>query len=276
MGRFEPQACRHAPTLLPLNVTAAGEGAERALSVAGAGRVLGSTSSALYVHVAGRPAALTSPAVPLSPVHARLAQQPPRVAAGAPVHVADRQLRIDGACADLSTLRPWRGSLPAPRDVVAHAEVIVRAVEKEADSSALWADGDVLARTLAHVCSADLGAAAQGLGGRGPGLTPAGDDVLSGLLFVLRAGRGQPAEAGLERLADLVPTTSLSRAYLSWAARGQALEPAHDVLMAATRDLGESTQAARRLAAVGHSSGADICLGLLWGAQSLVGGRASG
>src|SRR4029077_17034931 len=99
--------------------------------------------------------------------------------------------------------------------------------------------------------------AAGRLGGAGPGLTPAGDDALGGILFAYRALGVDASSDDLVAIASSVPTTGISGAFLLWAARGQALAPVHDLLAAAVAgDVAAATSAARTLGGIGHSSGA--------------------
>jgi hypothetical protein len=113
------------------------------------------------------------------------------------------------------------------------------------------------------VAGGDLETAARTLAGVGPGLTPSGDDALAGVLLTARLFWGETAEGYLLRCARLASTGELSRAYLSWAARGQSLEPVHRLLAAAIEgDEGEALTAVASLGRVGASSGSDLCLGL--------------
>jgi hypothetical protein len=91
------------------------------------------------------------------------------------------------------------------------------------------------------------------LAGRGPGLTPAGDDILCGYVagIFLFHDRREQAAAIAERAA--VRTTRLSATLLRHAAVGELPEPAHDYL--ANGD-------PRPLAAFGHSSGLCLRFGL--------------
>ena len=108
--------------------------------------------------------------------------------------------------------------------------------------------------------------AVEALAGLGPGLTPAGDDVLAGVLLVARARGGPAAEPALVHAAAEARTNDVARAFLAWAARGQSIAPVHDLLTAAvTSDRAGATSALRRLLAVGHSSGADLAFGLRLG-----------
>lgn len=114
----------------------------------------------------------------------------------------------------------------------------------------------------------DLVSAARRLQGRGPGLTPSGDDVLAGMLLVCAM---DPASRGaLGRLARSARTTALSRAYLRWAAEGQSIQPAHALLdAAAASDRAGMRRAARSLAAVGATSGQALVAGLALAATEL-------
>ena len=115
---------------------------------------------------------------------------------------------------------------------------------------------------------ADLPELAAYLGGRGPGLTPAGDDCLAGLFLVAHL-----TGSDVTALADTVPTNDISLAFLHWAARGQSIEPVHRLLMSGDR--ASADRALDDLLRFGHSSGADLALGLRVGAQRLCnGGRA--
>lgn len=108
--------------------------------------------------------------------------------------------------------------------------------------------------------------------GRGPGLTPTGDDVLAGALVVLSA-LGSPA-AGV--LADAVTaaapgaTTTVSAALLGHAARGECIPQLADLIEAVGQGgpgtaTGCLPRTAGSLLAVGHCSGAGLLHGVLVG-----------
>jgi hypothetical protein len=97
------------------------------------------------------------------------------------------------------------------------------------------------------------------LAGRGPGLTPAGDDILCGYvagIFLFHDRREEAAEIALRAAAR---TSRLSATLLRHAAVGELPEPAHAFL--ANGDT-------RPLAAFGHSSGACLRLGLTLAASA--------
>ncbi|WP_289019383.1 DUF2877 domain-containing protein [uncultured Ornithinimicrobium sp.] len=106
----------------------------------------------------------------------------------------------------------------------------------------------------------------RSLVGLGPGLTPAGDDVLCGVLLGLRATGGEQARSALEReVAPLLGrTTALSATLLRHAAAGYAVPPLVALLRAwhAGADEHRLAALAVEVAAVGHTSGAALLLGL--------------
>ena len=108
----------------------------------------------------------------------------------------------------------------------------------------------------------DLAGAAAALAGLGSGLTPAGDDVLAGVLLVGAITEGYAAN-GLMSVANEAQTHDISRAFLRWAAVGQSIAPVHQLLAALTEQdhpLIERAQTA--VATIGATSGADLLLGI--------------
>lgn len=102
--------------------------------------------------------------------------------------------------------------------------------------------------------------------GRGPGLTPSGDDALVGILAALTAC-GQVSQGTWTRLARTIErdgdllTTDVSCAYLLCAVRGEFGRSVADV-MDALVDQTRLHRAVQRLAQHGHTSGVDLLLGL--------------
>lgn len=212
-----------------------GLGALEAFSAAGELPVLAVYRRAVYLSGRRGIAALTTMAAPAGPLHLRRAAIPP-------CRVGER-VRSDGSTLrgprwELSLDLPaWVGSLPPPGLLPAATLPIARIAEHAAR-----------------------------LGGRGPGLTPEGDDVLAGLLLVA-AAQGSPPE-GLAAIAASVRTTAVASAFLAWAARGQCIAPAHDVLAElAVHGPHASTPACARLTAVGASSGGALLAGIRFGLQ---------
>lgn len=102
--------------------------------------------------------------------------------------------------------------------------------------------------------------------GLGPGLTPAGDDVLLGMLARLWLDTAQPAAAELGQCAldAAAMTTRISRAWLQHAARGQFDARWHALRAALlTADNRAICHAAHRILSVGASSGPQAMAGFL-------------
>lgn len=226
----------------------AGAGAAEALAARGRVEILASFPKALYVATPGGIAAFVAPGVHLGPLHVLL-DAPPTPAA----------VRLG-----LGDAATWRGALPGT-EALAGALPLLRA-SLEAVAAGNLIPAKRAAAALRALDGEDLAEVGAQLGGAGPGLTPAGDDALGGILLARRAlGTGN----GLEDVARGVQTTAISAAFLLWAARGQALAPVHDLLAAAVAgDAGLARSAARALEVVGHSSGADFAWGLLQGLGS--------
>ena len=140
-------------------------------------------------------------------------------------------------------------------------------------------DGHNGPAALAARCAAgDLASAveiAESLVGLGPGLTPSGDSMISGLLLALRLLGG--ATAGGTKavwLADWLGaavtcyaeerTTALAATLLHCAARGQAAEEVSAVLRAFAGQK-PVERAARRLLTTGRATGAELTWGLIAG-----------
>jgi hypothetical protein len=163
---------------------------------------------------------------------------PPPVPAAAPGLTA----RLDRAQAAVSE-RAWAGAAP-------HAGAVVAALD----------DPVALARVVPRVV------------GAGPGLTPAGDDMLVGLLAALGAVDDPGAGGRLRRLADalephLQGTTEISAHLLRQAAHGllgAAVHRLRSVLLAGSTPT-DVDAAVGRVVAVGATSGADAATGLLAG-----------
>jgi len=235
----------------------AGAGALAGLASVAAGEVLGWSRRAGYVTAAGDVVVLVGPGVMAGPIHVELAEPLPRAA---PPRVA----------LDTAGIQPWGGTLPEPGALRSGLALVASAAASAARASPLWGQR-ARAAWGALVAAAEWEALVGALGGRGPGLTPAGDDALAGAAFVARASSGSDLEDRLLAALSRTPTNAISLAYLRWAARGQALAPAHDLVCAgAAGDDAAARRAASALGRVGHSSGADFCLGVTWSCAALL------
>lgn len=116
--------------------------------------------------------------------------------------------------------------------------------------------------------------------GVGDGLTPAGDDILVGVLVALgRIRRLREREAIAQRIDPLLRdnTTSISAAHLRAAMAGYAAEPLHrllDALLSGAPSSSTLAGAVRALESIGHSSGRHALAGALvvldWANETLA------
>ena len=111
-----------------------------------------------------------------------------------------------------------------------------------------------------------LPVAAAHLAGLGPGLTPAGDDFLAGVMLWSWLAHPQPQIFCASLVEAAVShTTTLSAAFLQAAARGECSQPWHRLLQAlAAGDQDPMNAAVTAILAHGHTSGADALAGFLW------------
>lgn len=254
------------------------------------GRILAVFPHAVYVAVDGSPdvvAVVTGDGVRLPNalvIPAQAAEAPfLGVAPGAPAHVgaggvaggralrvrvgrwSDRRVRV--AATDRGTVRAGGARVAAALHGSPVADI------------GLLAGRDRLVAALTAGDASAARAAADALIGRGAGLTPAGDDVLAGVLAaggVLAGALG--ADATAAALADLgryttpraaTRTTALSVALLRHACRGEMAAPAAAVVRAVAAG-SDTAGPVARLLTVGHSSGHDLALGIAAAAAAVA------
>ncbi len=109
--------------------------------------------------------------------------------------------------------------------------------------------------------------ATRALVGLGPGLTPSGDDVLTGLLAALWRFRAHELAAAVGAAAIAGQTTALSATLLHCAARGQAGREVAAVLDGLSGHA-PLERAVARLLGAGHTSGADLIWGMAAGCRA--------
>jgi len=118
--------------------------------------------------------------------------------------------------------------------------------------------------------------------GRGPGLTPEGDDLLAGALasylLLSESLRNEPAIRLVTSVSDLLleiarsRTTALASSLLAHALVGEVADPVADLLRAIS-GRGDVRLALERLRLVGHSSGPAYAAGVFTGAAAACGRR---
>lgn len=188
------------------------------------------------------------------PLHLVSASLPGLPVTGEQVTIAETTLAAGRVEIDFGGARFWDPALPDGLgfDPVVWAGAVAPV---EPDLALVWNEA------AAAVRFGDLALACRLLEGRGGGLTPAGDDVLAGVMLVAAADRSR--RPTLRQLARQARTSDLSRAFLEWAARGSSIQPAHAVLeAAASGDRTGLVRAAETLARVGASSGRALLAGM--------------
>ncbi|MGH9280752.1 MAG: DUF2877 domain-containing protein [Acidimicrobiales bacterium] len=209
-----------------------GLGVVEALAAGGTGRVVGVYRKAAYLRVPGGLIALTTREAPAGPLHLRADVEPARLRVGDRVVVTPSWLEVGPVLVDLRGATTWRGELPPPG--------LLRGIGPLRYHF----------RELNAVRRGDLAGLAAQLGGRGPGLTPEGDDVLAGILIAAYVRWGHVDESVVAHAR----TNDVSVAYLRWAARGQSIQPVHDYVTGAGP--------LEAVLAYGHTSGAALAAGL--------------
>jgi len=195
-----------------------------------------------------------------------------------PVHVRSRHIRAGAVVIDTRTAVRW---MPRRYDVDLSG-LSVRVAELEAAArhvawAGSWPLADAVVGALASSCRGDLDDAVRRTTGRGPGLTPSGDDVLVGVLGVLTApgvsARCEPLAARLRTaLAPALATTNeISRALLRQASNGQVSRPVWELTSAVLSGSAAAsfTQARADVLSTGATSGGDTCAGLVAACQLL-------
>lgn len=239
------------------------------------GRLLGASSKGIYLCFESHAKADEIPSViallPASSVQLPLAmttiEQLPPIAPAEPITVGEGALRI-GPHVWRPTRwfdpRPSGTRPPEPTALVEAAETLWNLEDDEAGVSVgqAWRAAAALAAGDGEACRALIGA--------GPGLTPAGDDVVAGALAACALTGGGPRPRELEMLLShaCIATTALSVALLSCAARGQVVPQASDLLRALSRSsassgYGSVAAALAHLRAVGSTSGTALAIGMV-------------
>jgi hypothetical protein len=195
-----------------------------------------------------------------------------------PVYVRSRHIRAGAAVIDARTAVRWvpRG-YDADLSGLSGRVAELGAAARHVAWAGSWPLAGAVTDALAAGCRAGLHDAVRRATGRGPGLTPSGDDVLVGVLAVLTApavaARCAPLAARLRAaLAPALPTTTeISRALLSQASHGHVSRPVWELASALLSGgaAASFTQARADVLSTGATSGGDTCAGLAGACQLL-------
>ncbi len=251
-----------------------GRAVKEALAHDAQGEVIAAFSRASYVDVGGQVFALLSISESSGPLHARV-QHPPLVRLGERVTVAAGRLFVEGKLVEMPSVCWEPDPLPVGAPIAQLLGVVL--MHEPVLDLGLGAGGSLEGSLNFAFARGGLSEACRGIFGRGSGLTPAGDDVAAGLLFA-DALLGLSEEESRLAIAADAPTHEISRAFLTWAAKGRSIEPLHRLLAACVSENLDAARSARAdLAAIGHTSGLDLAYGVLIGlrreADELAGDR---
>ncbi len=242
-------------------------------TTAAAYALLGDTLVALRDSRSAQPATRTASSV-LAPVG------PEAWLPGAEVRIDHGMVQSTVVTVDLDPAPVWQPpDAAAVVDLPAAADRLARLVDAPHRQHDLAPHIERLTRAIAGGTPADVDAALRALIGRGPGLTPSGDDVVTGLLA---AAQRTGNRSIVERLAPTVDalqhrTTIVSGHQLAAACRGTFAEPVLalvDALVAAdpadAPALARCAAALRALHGVGATTGTDTVAGVAAGIELLA------
>jgi hypothetical protein len=198
----------------------------------------------------------------------------------------DRRVDVDAHRA-----ATWRPERVGPGDAAPDGEVArrIRQLDAAARRAGAGAAGihavaslhelEGLSTALAARDPSDAAEIAGRLAGLGPGLTPSGDDLLSGILaFAAWAEEAAilPSTAEIRaavRDAAAPRTTRFAAQMLGAAARGHVFEPLARLLRTLLRRDASGLPDIAPLLAVGETSGGDMLTGVILGGRALLTGR---
>ncbi|WP_254907531.1 DUF2877 domain-containing protein [Candidatus Enterococcus lemimoniae] len=131
--------------------------------------------------------------------------------------------------------------------------------------------GNLFSEAIQYLCLEEQSQQESGLDfliGRGPGLTPSGDDMVVGHLaarILLKEENSTLINLLTELLTEQFLTTDISKHYLLCALSGRFSEPVRNLVTALTTNSNEEeiAHAAEAIMSVGHTSGVDLLAGLI-------------
>jgi hypothetical protein len=239
--------------------------------------VLGRSATALYLRLAEREviALVSSDAVrlPIGLILPTSSREIPLSYLSGPVLVGSGAVRVGGWSCRVSRLISPRAPTALTPDRHACEHLQHQLAHYQSADPDLRLPDSLLDYAHSPDAAAEL---VRQLLGAGPGLTPAGDDVLAGLLVGLWSF-GQPAESlRLAVLAGLpAGTTDLSAALLRCAVRGESIPQVNQLLRTLSGNAWQSRldDALDDLIRVGHTSGTALATGVLAAATMAIGDR---
>ena len=242
-------------TVRPLDRTQADRG----------GEVIATFRSGCYVRFDKAVFAIGGSSMHAGPLHLVVDGVCPRFDEGKRATMTADCLSLHGFEIGLHTATLWAPSCPdlaSLFNALPTIEQIASSLTTPIELDAQWGAIERAAETQEFSLMREL------LEGRGSGLTPVGDDVLAGALLLHAMAR--PGAATVRTVAADARTTTLSRRFLHWAARGQCIEPVHRMINeAGSGQTAAAHQSAEIIRGVGASSGEALIIGLALAARGL-------
>jgi len=267
------------PAPVPVRVPAAASVAVRPLLASGDahGEVLGVSSHAVWIRVGDDVVVVSTRDATRLPIGVEIAV----LAAADPFGSIEHRERVTVGPALIAfeglTVEVVRWWDPRPTLAPTHPQELAARI-RGLPSSVPDVETQRLRLALSTWSPSELCSVAAALLGRGPGLTPEGDDYLAGALAATRTlGSTLGAEQALAMLDDAGPrltvaarirTTAFSAALIRCALRGEVAAPAAAFLRALA-GRGDVLEAHRHLLSVGHSSGPALAAGIVLGTETL-------
>lgn len=228
----------------------------------GAATVLAVFTHVTYLRVHGQGiCALTDRTVPRGPLHVRVGELPPS-AVGEQVGIDGAGVLTVGRCRITAPAPGWVGAQPGRAELPRAASLALHLETPTALATCLGT-AELTGPIEGAVASGELLELVRLIGGRGPGLTPAGDDLLAGVLLVAWLAAGPALRNALPSVASASQTNDITAAFLGAAALGQCIEPAHELVRELIRgDLPQARRAHVSLGGFGASSGYALAEGI--------------
>lgn len=284
------------PSRIDLSAAEIGRFARAALAAGRCGKVIAAFERSFYVETDAGLACIGADSLRNGPLNVLLRAMPVTPAVGETVACDDAGAAFDsGLRIALASALPWRPPQPAlrRRSLLNASLAQLRrqcAARIPADGFGFLIAGPSKARPLSGALPAVrayagwlkrlLGArqaaaprSVAALIGLGPGLTPAGDDLIGGSLLALHAWRRKAVAERIARWALGIAadrTGKISRAHLACAANGEAGAALHALLCAVIAGAADFGREIDAIEAIGHTSGWDAAAGAMLALSALA------
>lgn len=169
----------------------------------------------------------------------------------------------DGRTRTVTSVREWRPARVRRNPAVTSVSTAVKLQIQEAATPHDATPLSAFSKSLMDLDVSQTLAAARGLIGGGPGLTPTGDDMICGALLAARSLGWSAPTSLLQNMEHLLPrTTALSAACIRSAFQGYAVTDVVRLVDATVQREVLTPSLIASVVGLGHSSGADLLAGI--------------